>query len=133
VSGNLAQSFAGDLGGSSGGMEISGSTIEDLEGRVFSSLPYAIAIDQGRTPGARMPPPDALVPWVRRVMNVGGDEDEVRAVAFAVARSIGRKGITARHFVEKGVRNALPRVEGIFGILADAMATGLVQPEGGRA
>lgn len=131
VSGNLAQSFGGELGGSSGGMEVTGATVEDLEGRVFSSLPYAIVMDQGRAPGARMPPPDALIPWVRRVMQVGGSEEEVRAVAFVVARSIGRKGIKGREFMAHGLEKAMPTVEAIFGILGEAIASGLVEPEGG--
>lgn len=131
VSGNLAQSFAGDLGGSSGGIEIRGSSLEDLEGRVFSSLPYAIVIDQGRAPGARMPPADALVPWVKRILNAGGTDEEVRSVAFVVARAIGRKGIKATHFVDAGLLKAMPRVRGIFQILGDALATGLVEPDSG--
>jgi hypothetical protein len=117
VSGHLAQSFASD---------ISGSSIDDLTGRLFSDLPYAIVIDQGRTPGARMPPVEALMTWVERVLQVPGDEKEVRQVAFLVARAIGRKGIAARHFVDKGIERATPRLDGIFAAMAAAMSAALV-------
>lgn len=122
VSGNLGQSFASD---------ISGTSIDDLTGRVFSDLPYAIVIDQGREPGARMPPVAALIPWVERVLEVGGTESEIRQVAFLVARAIGRKGITPRHFVEKGVNKAESRLDAIFGLMAEAMSAALVSSGAG--
>lgn len=130
VSGNLAQSFAGAFGSTMGGSSVTGSSLEEIQGRVFSSLPYAIVIDQGRAPGARMPPPDALVPWVKRVLQVGGSEEEVRSVAFIVARAIGRKGIKARNFVAAGITAATPRLEGIFQIMGEAMAVGLTESGG---
>jgi hypothetical protein len=131
VSGNLAQSFAGTPGAAMGGTEITGSSIETLQGRVFSSLPYAIVMDQGRTPGARMPPPAVLETWVRRVLAVGGTDKEVRSVAFLVARSIGKKGIKATHFVDHGLEKARPTLDGIWKAFADAIAEGLIKPGGG--
>ena len=128
VSGNLAQSFGASPATADGGIEITGSTLETLEGRVFSSLPYAIVIDQGRTPGARMPPPAALITWVERVLQVGGSREEVETVAFLVARAIGRKGIQARNFVAAGVEKWTPRGEAVFALLAEAIASGLVKP-----
>lgn len=126
VSGSLAQSFAGSA---DGGREITGSSLADLTGRIFSSLPHAIVIDQGRTPGARMPPPAALETWVRRVLNVGGSEAEVRTVAWLVARSIGRNGIKARHFIEAGVSKwTNERADALWQAMADAMAAALVAP-----
>lgn len=130
VTGNLAQSFGGS---EFGGQELLGTTIESLEGRVFSSLPYAIVIDQGRTPGARMPPVDAIALWVERVLGISSefDDAELEDVAFLIARAIARRGIVGRKFVEKGVQQALPTVEGIFQALADAIGNALVSPEGG--
>lgn len=120
VTGNLAQSFGG---GASGGLDVRGATIETLEGRVFSSLPYAVVIDQGREPGRRPPPVDAIALWVERVLGIGGAETE--NVAYVIARSIGRKGIKGRQFVAEGVEKATPRLDQIFASLADAIATGL--------
>ena len=51
VSGNLAQSFGGSMG--DGGTEIKGSSIEELEGRVFSVATGLVAPSSGGgvTPG----------------------------------------------------------------------------------
>ncbi len=134
VSGALAQSFGGVVHAttSDGGLEILSGEIEDMRGRVFSSLPYAIVIDQGRTPGARMPPIDAIMLWVERVLGIkDGDDFELEEVSWAIARSIAKKGITARHFVQHGVDNAMPRIEAITAIMADAVAIALTTPETG--
>ena len=122
VSGQLAQSFAGD--GAMGGIETFGQTIDNLGGRVFSSLPYAIVVDQGRTPGARMPPAQALALWVERKLGIA--PDEAGAVAFLIARSIGKEGIQATHFVEAGLRQAQPTIEGIAASLGEAITAALV-------
>lgn len=128
VSGNLAQSFGGSTG--DGGTEVRGNTLDSLEGRVFSSLPYAIVIDQGRTPGATMPPPQALETWIQRVLNFGGSQEELESLAFVVARAIGRKGIRGRQFIAAGVAKWAPDAEAIFARMGDAIASGLVTPAG---
>jgi len=131
VTGNLAQSFGASPAAVTGGIELLGQTIEDLHGRVFSSLPYAIVIDQGRTPGQRMPPVDAIMLWVERVLGIAESDDfELEETAWAIAKSIAKKGIEARHFVDRGLKNALPNVEGVFEIMADAMGRALTEPEG---
>src|SRR5262249_3771508 len=121
VTGHLAQSFGG---GEFGGTELLGQTLDTIQGRVFSSLPYAIVMDQGRQPGARMPPVDALLLWVERVFEIPGgfDDDELESVAWAVARSIARKGIPGRHFVDQGVTATLPRVDAILEAMAAEIA-----------
>jgi hypothetical protein len=87
-------------------------------GKVGSSLKdeeYPKVMEFGRKPG-KMPPVDALVPWVHRKRIAGsysiktkrrlggraqqGSED--RAVAYMIARSIGRKGIKGHFFMKQG-------------------------------
>lgn len=55
--------------------------------------PYDEVIERGRRRGAKMPPPDALRPWLQ----AHGIPDEA---AFAVARSIAENGITASPYIE---------------------------------
>ncbi len=134
VSGNLAQSFAASPATSSGGIELMGQRIDEVEGRIFSSLPYAIVIDQGREPGKRMPPVDAIMLWVERVLGITASDDvELEDTACAIARSIARKGIAARHFVDRGVERAMPRIEGVAAIMAEAIAIALTEPSGSTA
>jgi len=67
-----------------------------LSARVFSVLPYAIVMEQGRRPGARMPPPSALAGWARRHPPKGGGKSSL----FALARHIGKRGIKGRFFMK---------------------------------
>jgi len=132
VSGHLAQSWGATPATADGGIEVTGSTLGSLEGRVFSNLPYAIVIDQGRAPGRAMPPIDAIMLWAERVLGIRDSDDfELEDAAWAIAMSIARKGIQARRFVERGLAAAMPRVDGIFEVLADVIAVALVDPNRG--
>lgn len=61
--------------------------------------PASDVIERGRRPGSRMPPPKALEAWVRRKLKVS--KAAAPQVAWAVAASIGRKGIQGKHVLEK--------------------------------
>ncbi len=61
---------------------------------VGNQQPSAKALERGRRPG-RMPPPDALVPWVRKRYGIRRREDARRA-AYLVARAIARRGLPKR-------------------------------------
>lgn len=68
-----------------------------LEGRVGPSVQYGRFVEFGRRPG-RMPPPAALMGWVRRhselrfARKTASREADLRSRAFLVARAIGRRG-----------------------------------------
>ena len=89
-----------------------------LEGRVGPSVRYGIVMEFGRRAGARMPPVDALIGWVRRHwMPAGiqapggrfpgrarnqawrGRDAELRRRAFLLARAIQRRGIAPRPYM----------------------------------
>ncbi|MGD9889692.1 MAG: hypothetical protein AB7R89_25785 [Dehalococcoidia bacterium] len=79
--------------------------IKPLSAEVSTSLAYAQAMEEGRRPGARMPPPAALAGWARR-HGYGGS-------LFVLARAIGRRGIKGRFYMRKGAdatRRALPGI-----------------------
>lgn len=60
-----------------------------------------IVMDQGRAPGARMPPPNALQFWLRRRQREG---KLLGVTTYQLARSIHLKGITGRRFVAAALR-----------------------------
>ena len=64
---------------------------------ITNTQPYAVYVDRGRRAGSRMPPVEALIPWVRQVLQP--TESRTRAVAFVVAKAIARRGIAARPIV----------------------------------
>lgn len=78
-----------------------------LRGRVFTALAYAAAVEEGRRPGARPPPPQALVGWMAR-HGVGGS-------AWVLARAIGRRGTKGRFFMRAGLEAARDALPGLLG------------------
>lgn len=60
---------------------------------------YGAAVEGGRRAGAAMPPPAALLPWVRRA----GLPAEA---AFPIARAIGQRGIPPKHAFRDGGKAA---------------------------
>jgi len=78
-----------------------------------SSLAYAIPVEFGRRPGQRMPPIQALIPWVEKFLTLKEGET-VEGVAFVIARSIARKGTFGAHMAYQGAEAALPQIERVF-------------------
>lgn len=60
---------------------------------VENVAPHAPFVEAGRKPG-KPPPVDAILPWVRRNLNLRGAK--ARTVAFLIARAIGRRGLLPR-------------------------------------
>lgn len=80
------------------------SEVRPLSARVYTPLTYALTMEEGRRPGAKMPPPDALVGWIRR--------HGLTVSPFVLARSIARRGIRGRFFMKaakQAVQGAMPR------------------------
>lgn len=75
------------------------------ERTIGSPLIYARIMDEGRLPG-KMPPVDALFPWVSDKIGATSSK-EARSIAWAVAKKIEREGIEPRHYI----RSALFRME----------------------
>ena len=76
----------------------------NVTGRVGTNLIYAPVVEYGRSPGS-MPPPSALVGWLRRK---GIDEK----YAFVVARSIARRGTRKQPYLKPALeknRQAISR------------------------
>lgn len=93
---------------------------------------YALVVEMGRTPGARMPPPSALILWVRQklgnaitavatVTGKGGKTQRSKAkaksaeegLAFLIARSIGKKGFPGVHMFERAFTEQQQNVQQI--------------------
>jgi hypothetical protein len=132
-SGGLAQSFSSDPANQAGGIEIIGADIDTgITGRVFSSLPYAIVMEEGRRPGAPISRAgiDAIGLWAQRKLGLTAAEaDEAK---WAIATWIVAQGIEGRGYFQAGVDAARPRVEQMFAILGDQITVALVTPKGSR-
>ncbi len=97
-----------------------------IVGTVGSSLKdeeYPAVMEFGRRKGAKMPPPQALERWVYLVLGV--PKEEAPGVAYVVARSIARKGIKGRKFMERGYKKARPKVLEFFARALDLIAEDL--------
>lgn len=71
-----------------------------VRGVIVNPIIYHDPVEEGRQPG-RMPPIEALIPWVGSKLGVPPGPER-RAVAFLVARKIGRRGTPAQRMVEEG-------------------------------
>lgn len=132
--GNLAQSFGSDPATSTGGIEILGmDATQGLNGRVFSSLPYAIVMNDGRRPGAPISREgiDAIGLWAQR--KLGLSNEEANRAKWAIAYNLVAQGFPGYGYFEDGINRGRPRLEAIFRSLGDNIAQQLVDPSKGGA
>jgi len=66
---------------------------------------YAENIEYGRMPGS-MPPVDSLITWVKRKLGITNSK-EARGIAWAIAKSIKKRGIDPSPFLEPAVEQAV--------------------------
>ncbi len=78
--------------------------------RIGTNLQYAQTMNDGRRAGARMPPVSAIDAWLRR--------KRIDASAFVVARSIARKGIKGKKFMDGGLSAARGNIDRAFATAA---------------
>jgi len=119
-SGTLAQSFGADPATATGGIDILGTdVVAGVSGRVFSSLPHAIVMEDGRRPGAPINRAgiDAIGLWAQRKLGLSSDEAD--SAKWAIASSIVGHGIEGKKFAEQGFNAAKPGIESQFASLAD--------------
>lgn len=93
-----------------------GSLVRDIRASVSSlsakvtlprNLTYYHVMEEGRRPGAKMPPPRELHGWMRRHgIPVGA--------AFVIARSIARRGIKGRFFMRQGAAAVNKKMPGLL-------------------
>lgn len=67
--------------------------------RLLNTAPYAPIIEEGRRPGARMPPPAVIERWAKRKLALS--PDEAAAAAFPIARAIAARGIPGKHLLRE--------------------------------
>ena len=125
-SGALAQSWGNDPATAAGGVELIGVDIQTgIEGRVFSSLPYAIVMERGRYPGSPISRDgiDAIGLWAQR--KLGLSADEANTAKWAIANTIIARGIEGKGYVEAGFNRASPKIEQLFKVLNEAILKAL--------
>jgi hypothetical protein len=75
---------------------------------------YADVIEDGRRPGAKMPPVKAIEDWIKlkplKLRNRQGEfikatESNIKSAAFAIAKSIGKNGIEGIHYYQDAVND----------------------------
>ena len=71
-----------------------------LEKEIVYPAPYADSVEFGRAPGS-MPPSRSLEKWVRRKLGV--KDKKVKGVAFAIARSIEKRGMAQAKFLQPAI------------------------------
>jgi len=73
---------------------------------------YADVIEFGRTPGAKMPPIQPIIDWIKikplKLRNRQGEfikstESAIKSAAFAIAKSIGKNGIEGINYYGEAI------------------------------
>lgn len=131
--GNLAQSFGSDPATADGGIELLGrDATTGINGRVFSSLPYAIVMNDGRRAGAPISREgiDAIGLWAQR--KLGLSADEAKGAKWAIAAHLVAQGFPGYGYFEDGVNRARPQVEALFRALGDQLKEALFTKTGKR-
>jgi hypothetical protein len=94
---------------------------------------YADVIEYGRKAGAKMPPIKAIEQWIRikplKLRNKQGEfikstESAIKSAAFAIAKSIGKNGITPVPYYQEAIDDTWPDYAER---LLDAYAKGIEQ------
>lgn len=127
VGGTLGQSFTANPSTRTGGIELAGTTVRDeIYGRVFSSLPYAVIVNDGRNPGPiGRDGIESIGLWVRRKLKLQGEAAE--RAKWAIATSIRKYGFEGSDFFNTGVAAARPGIEAALASLADNIAEKLTK------
>lgn len=74
---------------------------------VTISIPgYGKFVDEGRKPGDKMPPIQPILEWIR-VRRIRTPEYTQPQLAWAIAKSIARRGIRPTPFIENSIQFAL--------------------------
>lgn len=80
-----------------------------------TATPYARIVEEGRRPGAAMPPPGSLMDWMRRAgITSGMTEAQARGVEYVIRRKIGRDGIPARRMMATALETNTPAIRREF-------------------
>ena len=88
------------------GAETKAMVGKDVKGIVRADVHYAPYVEFGTRP--HWPPPRPIQLWVMKKLNVA--QDQIRAVAFMVARAISRRGTRANRFMQRAFRQTKPMV-----------------------
>lgn len=124
--GTLGQSFGNSPATSIGGQELIGNNIDaGISGRVFSSLPYAVVMNDGRNIGSPISRAgiDAIGLWAQRKLGLSADEAD--NAKWAIAKHIVEHGFEGNQYFDKGVAAAGPTIEQMFAILAEQIKAAL--------
>ena len=99
--------------------DIYGSALDDegIFGMVYmpAAITYGKPLEYGSRP--HFPPPKALELWVKRVLRV--PDEQVKGVAFLVARKISQRGTEGAHMFEKGWEASEQYVNDIWDAVPD--------------
>ena len=87
-------------------------TMQPIMSRILPHIKYAMPVNFGRRPG-KQPPAYPIQMWARK--KLGLSDDAAWGAAFAIARSIARKGTKANPFMRRAQENADPELKKLWG------------------
>lgn len=84
-------------------------------------------VEGGRRAGAKMPPSDAILQWVRkyRIARTGISEN---SLVYLIRRSIADKGIKPRPFLNTIIENVEKQIEALLSEFLESILTTILTP-----
>lgn len=91
-----------------------------VSGVVQSTAPYAVVMEEGRRPGAAMPPHRPLRRWVELMVRRGkmAITGSIDSVTFLIRRAIARRGLPPRRFMARAAVAGEAHLQGEVSALA---------------
>lgn len=79
--------------------------VNEKAGTVTMTAPYGKWVNEGRTPGAKMPPYSPIRRWVGHKLGIT-EQSRARSVAWAVMKKIQKQGIPGKWVLERAWKRA---------------------------
>jgi hypothetical protein len=105
--------------------------VKSYSGVKINAADYLINVDQGRKKGAKMPPPSALIPWIKN-RNIKFRDKKGRFItnkqtSFIIARGISKNGIKPTNVIEETNAAMLNKLNGLSEAYGDELLKGLME------
>jgi hypothetical protein len=92
-------------------VEVNGTSITNLSGRVYSEDEYFRVLEFGRRIGAKAPPEGAIRRWMQ---DVGIDDPPGGGIVFLIQRAIKRRGLPAYYMMRGALERQRPHFKTVF-------------------
>lgn len=105
--------------------------VKTYNGITIKSAYYLTYVDQGRRKGSKMPPPAAIVPWIKhrkiKFRDRKGRFITNKQTSFIIAKSIAKNGIKPTNVIQETKMAMLNKLNGLKDAYGEELLNGLYE------